>query len=86
MRQSVETATADKAVEPAPALCDDMPDDFMAFVRLALNAVNAKLDSIVTLQCYLILMIESPVRQLQSPASRSRLSLTRQTSTRSRSR
>ena len=50
VRQSVESATADKAVEPAPALCDDMPADFMAFVRLALNAVNAKLDSIVTLQ------------------------------------
>ena len=50
VRQSVETATADKAIEPAPALCDDMPDDFMAFVRLALNDVNAKLDSIVTLQ------------------------------------
>ena len=49
VRQSVETATADKAVEPDPALCDDMPDDFMVFVRLALNAVNAKLDSIVTL-------------------------------------
>ena len=50
VRQSVETATADKAVEPAPALCDDMPDDFVAFVRLALNAVNTKLDNIVTLQ------------------------------------
>ena len=48
VRQSVETATADKAVEPAPALCDDMPDDFMAFIRLALNGVNAKLDSIDT--------------------------------------
>ena len=36
VRQSVETATADQAVEPAPALCDDMKDDFMAFVRLAL--------------------------------------------------
>ena len=50
VRQSVETETADKAVEPAPALCDDMPDDFMAFVRLELNAVNTKLDNIVTLQ------------------------------------
>ena len=54
-RQSVETATADKAVEPAPAarppaLCDDMPDDSMAFVRLALNAVNKKLDNIMIQQ------------------------------------
>ncbi len=55
VRQSVETATADKSVEPAPAahapaLCDDMPDDFMAFVRLALNAVNNKLDNIMIQQ------------------------------------
>ena len=27
-----------------------MPDDFMVFVRSALNAVNAKLDNIVTLK------------------------------------
>ena len=55
VRQSVEAATADKAVEPAPAarapaLCDDMPDDFMASVRLALNAVNKKLDNIMIQQ------------------------------------
>ena len=52
---SVEIVTADKAVEPAPAarapaLSDDMPDDFMAFVRLALNAVNKKLDNIMIQQ------------------------------------
>ena len=44
--QSVdEIATPDKAVEPAPIVRDDMPGDFMAFVRKALNAVNAKLDT-----------------------------------------
>ena len=41
MRQSVEAGTGDKAVEPAarqPApLCDDIPADFMSFVRSALN-------------------------------------------------
>ena len=52
VRQSVdEIATPDKAVEPAPIVRDDMPGDFMAFVRKALNAVNAKLDNIVSLQC-----------------------------------
>ena len=52
VRQSVdEIATPDKAVEPAPTVRDDMPGDFMAFVRKALNAVNAKLDNIVSLQC-----------------------------------
>ena len=49
VRQSVEAGTGDKAVEPAarqPApLCDDMPADFMSFVRSALNAVNKKLDN-----------------------------------------
>ena len=50
VRPSIETTIADKAVEPAPALCDDMPDDFMVIVRLTLNAVNRKLDNIVTLQ------------------------------------
>ena len=50
VRQSVdEIATPDKAVEPAPTVRDDMPGDFMAFVRKALNAVNAKLDNIVSL-------------------------------------
>ena len=52
VRQSVdEIATPDKAVEPAPTVRDDMPGDFMAFVRKALNAVNAKLDNIVSLPC-----------------------------------
>ena len=52
VRQSVdEIATPDTAVEPAPTVRDDMPGDFMAFVRKALNAVNAKLDNIVSLQC-----------------------------------
>ena len=52
VRQSVdEIATPDKAVEPVPTVRDDMPGDFMAFVRKALNAVNAKLDNIVSLQC-----------------------------------
>ena len=54
MRQSVEAGTGDKAVEPAarqPApLCDDMPADFMSFVRSALNAVNKKLDNIMIQQ------------------------------------
>ena len=49
VRQSVEAPTGDKAVEPAarqPAPpCDDMPADFMSFVRSALNAVNKKLDN-----------------------------------------
>ena len=52
VRQSAEKATDDKAVEPAP-LCDDsvsMPADFMSFVRLALNAMNKKLDNIMTQQ------------------------------------
>ena len=35
----------------APTVRDDMPGDFMAFVRKALHAVNAKLDNIVSLQC-----------------------------------
>ena len=52
VRQSVdEIATPDIAVEPAPTVHDDMPGDFMAFVQKALNAVNAKLDNIVSLQC-----------------------------------
>ena len=51
VRQSVdEIATPDKAVETAPIVRDDMPGDFMAFVRKALNAVNAKLDNIVSLE------------------------------------
>ena len=50
VRQSVETVTANTTAKPAPPMCDDMPDDFVAFVRLALNAVNRKLDNIVTLQ------------------------------------
>ena len=54
VRQSVEAGTGDKAVEPAarkPApLCDDMPADFMSFVRSALNAVNKKLDNIMIQQ------------------------------------
>ena len=51
-RQSAEKATDDKAVEPAP-LCDDSestPADFMSFVRLALNAMNKKLDNIMIQQ------------------------------------
>ena len=56
MRQSVEAGTGDKAVEPAarkPApLCDDMPADFMSFVRSALHAVNKKLDNVYTYTQY----------------------------------
>ena len=35
--------------QPAP-LCDDIPADFISFVRSALNAVNKKLDNIMIQQ------------------------------------
>ena len=37
VRQSVETAIADKTVEPAP-LCDDMPNDFMGFSPVGVDS------------------------------------------------